>query len=188
MASLKNVTGEGWDEDILSALFNTREKTLIQKIPLSHRHNRDCWQWHHEVRGEYSEGSGKRLPLLNLPHPNASSLPATQGWKILWALPLPPKVKKIIWRACLNLLPTTKNLYIKHVRQDNCCPRCQSGNEDVLHALVLCPHARSVWVESLVGFRMVESTSFADWWWQIDCCMLEGHAGIGCNDQVDDLE
>ena len=121
--------------------------------------------------------SGYRL--LNLPHPNASSLPATQGWKILWALPLPSKVKKFIWRECLNLLPTMKNLHIKHVTEDNCCSRCQSWNEDFLYALVLCPHARSVWVGYLVCFRMLESTSFADWWWQLTAACSKDMLGLG---------
>ena len=59
----------------------------------------------------------------------------------MWSLELPPKVKNLMLRAFLELLPT-KELYLKKVTQDSMRPGCQSAGEDPLHALVTCPMVR----------------------------------------------
>ena len=43
-----------WDYDVVSDIFNLRDKELILKIPLSSRRAEDVWYWMADSRGCYS--------------------------------------------------------------------------------------------------------------------------------------
>lgn len=45
VSSLMVPNQRAWDYDIISDLFNTRDKELILQIPLSSRRNADVWYW-----------------------------------------------------------------------------------------------------------------------------------------------
>ena len=65
-------------------------------------------------------------------------------WRKLWNLSIPPKVKMIIWRACLDWIPTYHNLRRHGVPVSHGCPSCGGDMETSLHALWCCPNLRSI--------------------------------------------
>ena len=65
-------------------------------------------------------------------------------WKYIWPSQVPGKVRSFIWRATTKCLPTMLALRSKHVEVSTRCPVCNGNPEDTVHALVKCPHARSV--------------------------------------------
>ncbi|KAL8134495.1 hypothetical protein AgCh_009499 [Apium graveolens] len=61
VCSLMQGVQRKWDDDILWDVFNKRDRSLIRKIPLSARRERDTWYWLPEERGMFSVKSCYRL-------------------------------------------------------------------------------------------------------------------------------
>ncbi|CAL2232150.1 unnamed protein product [Prunus armeniaca] len=72
--------------------------------------------------GDTNTGASKKLVALSQCNENfdigGSDFLARQSfWKQLWKLELPSKIKNLVWRACLDILPTAVNLYKRKVVQ-----------------------------------------------------------------------
>ena len=72
-------------------------------------------------------------------------------WNHIWSLQVPAKVRSLLWRASTSSLPTLLALRSKNVDVSVMCPVCNGSPEDILHALVKCSHARSVWCQFSLG-------------------------------------
>lgn len=68
-------------------------------------------------------------------------------WKEIWKMRAPPKVKKFIWRACHNALPTKQALVQRTIIPDPICERCKTAVEDTEHALWSCAELDVVWAD-----------------------------------------
>ena len=90
----------------------------------------------------YSVKSGYQL-LCELDDQNrASGLDMSSMkafWRRLWKMKVPNKIKKFLWHACSEALPTRCNLLWRKVLDDSTCPRCGIESESTLHALGVQP-------------------------------------------------
>ena len=145
-----------WDYDVISDIFNSRDKDLILQIPLSSRRDEDVWYWLADSRGCYSVRSCYKMLTSTSPNP------FTSVWRKLWKLKVPNKVKSFIWRAATNVLPTATNLTSKSVDIPSTCAVCNAHEETVTHALIECSFAKSCWISSPVGF-VGHCSSFLGW-------------------------
>ncbi|KAJ9190308.1 hypothetical protein P3X46_001524 [Hevea brasiliensis] len=68
------------------------------------------------------------------------------------SIPVPPKVRNFIWRACTNSLATRVNLYARGSASSPLCPLCHQTAESVEHLIFLCPYAATTWFGSRLGF------------------------------------
>lgn len=69
-------------------------------------------------------------------------------WKNLWHAKVSPKIKKFIWKACQNAIPTRHNLHKRKLSDAPNCPICHAGTEDIEHMLLTCPWTRPIWFGS----------------------------------------
>ncbi|KAM7504765.1 hypothetical protein LguiB_003669 [Lonicera macranthoides] len=69
-----------------------------------------------------------------------------------------------MWRAISRCLPTRVALQSQGIETTTECPFCRQHNEDDVHVLVNCSHARAVWSVLATGSLQEESVSMADWW------------------------
>jgi ribonuclease HI len=67
-----------------------------------------------------------------------------KGWKAIWKICAPGKMKTTLWRFAHDCLPSGRQLQHRHVPTSSTCIHC-SAEEDVQHAMLLCPFARDVW-------------------------------------------
>ena len=66
----------------------------------------------------------------------------------------PLKIKKFLWRACHNVLPTKQALMRRKILEDPICEKCKQAVEDLVHALWSCPELDVVWADQEIrGFR-----------------------------------
>lgn len=76
------------------------------------------------------------------------------NWKDIWRLKVPPKIKHLLWRMCIECLPTRVRL------QDNgvmCPTRCVSGSsnhEDLNHIFFECSFAIQVWLSARIWYEV----------------------------------
>jgi len=57
-------------------------------------------------------------------------------------------MKTVIWRAYTDALPSKGSLSLKVHDMDARCELCGSPSETTTHALLHCPHAKSVWTNT----------------------------------------
>lgn len=53
----------------------------------------------------------------------------------IWNLSVSGAVKKFVWKAVYDLLPTKKNLFQKKITENSLCPIYERGEETICHAL-----------------------------------------------------
>ncbi|KAL5549925.1 hypothetical protein UlMin_000101 [Ulmus minor] len=101
---------------------------------------------------------------LNNPIFDSTSAGGSNWWTTLWTLKLPPKIKKFLWRSCLNALPTKDNLVKRGIKTLQSCPRCGEVQESVLHVFFECIYARSLWEDSIFHTQVLsaQSSSYID--------------------------
>lgn len=143
---------------------------MILTIPISFFPKHDKLVWHYSTNGMYSVKSGyyvalekKRLKMNVGESSNAQEI--NRIYKRIWSLPVPPKVRHFLWRACRNLLPVRMSLCKKGVGRVSLCPICELEDEDIYHALVSCDMARVQWFACPLALRVdgFERGSFACW-------------------------
>lgn len=66
-------------------------------------------------------------------------------WKIIWAPPVPNKVKSFVWRSCSDATPVKINLRRRQILVDDGCDHCHSSPETVLLVVWSCPEIPRVW-------------------------------------------
>jgi hypothetical protein len=156
-----------WKECVINHVFLPLEVNLILGIPLSHHPAQDKIIWAHTPTGTFSVRSAYHFLLNNhygdKPSPSNSS--SSSGlWKKIWDLPIPPKIRHFLWRACREALPTKSNLRRQKILVDPVCNECQSSEEDILHVVWNSPVIQQVWHNSPVSNRAhaVRPSSFTD--------------------------
>ena len=66
-------------------------------------------------------------------------------WKDMWGLDIPPRIKMLVCTACTNALPSKDALASKVYNYDAHHGFCGAACVTVVHALLECPHACSIW-------------------------------------------
>ena len=78
-------------------------------------------------------------------------------WRKLWKLNVPPTVRKFLWSACSNILPTRENLNRRRVQVDPHCEICCQQPDSVGHLLWECPLAQNVWALCRGGLQKCQN-------------------------------
>ncbi|XP_019175433.1 PREDICTED: uncharacterized protein LOC109170737 [Ipomoea nil] len=157
VAGLIDQTTGTWDLYILSDIFDPHDVPRILKIPISPKYE-DTWYWYDDPNGCYSLKNGYRH-MVGIYENNAGF----DKWNTLWKLQIPPKWRMLLRRAISNILPTTNNLLIKRVDVDPIRAMCGLNNEDIMHSLVMCDYAKSIWNHSGLPLPHIVTNIFHEW-------------------------
>ncbi|KAM7507375.1 hypothetical protein LguiA_017828 [Lonicera macranthoides] len=106
-----------WNEELLTKLFNERDKQQILSVTLPIQRVDDKWIWWLDKYGKYSVKSGYTELLKNHTPSSAHQL----NWSSVWNLEIPPKIKNFLWCVLTNSLPTKVALIAKHVELEPTC-------------------------------------------------------------------
>ncbi|XP_073120923.1 uncharacterized protein [Henckelia pumila] len=87
VSDLRTSNAGEWDIDILNDLFNVRDKSLIQSIPLSLFDAEDRWIWGFDNIGLYIVKSGYKLLSSNRDNHIRDDI----NWLQIWQLKTPPQ-------------------------------------------------------------------------------------------------
>ncbi|CAI9785166.1 unnamed protein product [Fraxinus pennsylvanica] len=150
-----------WDYNLLADLFNEEDRGQIMKIPLIAHGREDRMFWIHDKKGAYSVRSGYKLLMANSFTHSHNTIESF--WNKIWRYKIPAKVRNLIWKASLNVLPTTDQLRAKRVDVDSHCPVCLTHEESVLHVFVSCELAQKVWETVGIASSPRLVANFQDW-------------------------
>jgi ribonuclease HI len=135
--------------------FIAPEADAILNIPLRRDGGEDFWAWSLERTGIYTVKSAYRA-LMSRNEQSAldegaiteTSESQKQMWNTLWKLNVVPKVRVFWWRVLRGILPVESILKHRHITPIGRCKICLATNEDLMHALINCEHARKFWDEA----------------------------------------
>ncbi|KAL2904458.1 hypothetical protein RDABS01_003168 [Bienertia sinuspersici] len=158
-----------WNEGKVNECIVEEERTLVLGTPFSSRGIGDSIYWWPNSNGEYTVRSGYGLAkggALNRWEESLSEL-EKKGWKLIWNMQGPPKLRHFLWRACTGFLAVMERLYARRVTSSDTCAVCENGCETVGHSLFECKFATEIWdrskfkplIDSMQGSSMIEALS-----------------------------
>ncbi|KAM7531912.1 hypothetical protein LguiB_035322 [Lonicera macranthoides] len=106
----------------------------------------------------------KVLIIIFVPSINRLLPPTVIDWHGMWELNIPPKMKKFMWRAIDDCLPTRVNLVARGVNVVSTCALCGQYPETATHVLLKCPVIQRVWRGVSVGVPVIFVNSIPQWW------------------------
>ncbi|KAL0411142.1 UNVERIFIED_CONTAM: hypothetical protein Slati_3703900 [Sesamum latifolium] len=135
------------------------DSDAILGIPTSRFGQIDKWVWHHTDNGLFSIGSAYFIAkeIEEEPQAGPSSNQTDCNWNFIWNTVIPSKIQMFAWKACLNAIPTGKNLEKRLGYSVSCCPHCGEQQEDMEHVLLKCPFARLCWCISNIRWEIVSA-------------------------------
>lgn len=141
-----------WDEDRLRLDFNSSDAIAILGTRIPQNGKPDRLAWNASSDGHYSVKSAYHF----WQNQNTQALRTTQsgGWKRLWQIHVPHKVKKFLWRFCKNTLPVRTLLRTKGVMVPILCPLCNRDMVHKLHVFFDCIYAEQCWQNVGLNFDM----------------------------------
>jgi hypothetical protein len=135
--------------------FIAPEANAILNIPLRNGGEDDFWAWNLEKTCLYFVKSAYRSLMTRNEQSTLAEGVATESshsekqlWRNLWKLQVTPKVRVFWWRVFRGILPVESTLQYCHVTPLGRCKVCLHADEDMMHALIYCSHAKSFWAEA----------------------------------------
>nr|GEX39915.1 cysteine-rich RLK (receptor-like protein kinase) 8 [Tanacetum cinerariifolium] len=139
------VDGE-WNVSLLREHTSASEAEMVLQIPISRTGSTDKLVWHFDPKGQYTVNSGyKHAIALKSTRDvivESSANPSSKFWKIIWHIPMQPKIKLFLWKGISNLISTKENLFRRSFSPSPACPICVEAtypcrdNSGTLHCLL----------------------------------------------------
>lgn len=159
-----NEQGDDWEESTVRAFFNETDANRILHIPISSSQGSDVAAWPYERACIYSVRSAYNLARAaqfwserSLTGRGASSAQSIdeRGWKKLWKIQCPSKMKVVLWRFVHDCLPTGFQLQKRSIPSQYDCCFC-SREETVEHTFLRCQFATEIWsaIKEEYGVRL----------------------------------
>lgn len=161
VASLMCIDRRAWDVDVISDIFDERDRLCILNTRIEAGSSEDHIYWRMESSGVYSVRSAYKLLQFQKNRWNIQD--SASLWKKVWKIKAPPKALNLIWRALSYCLPTNVQLKQKHVQVQATCPVCLREEESIVHVLVQCNFAAQCWRVILPNSQVGEVSCFSDW-------------------------
>ncbi|KAH6760569.1 hypothetical protein C2S51_017518 [Perilla frutescens var. frutescens] len=137
-----------WKEEEIRTMFCQEEATKVLTIPLSARLPLDRRIWTPSKNGRFTVKSAYHLAVSSFsqisPRRASSSNNPTE-WKHLWKIKVLPRVRVFLWQACMESLPTKKNLFKRDLLEDPICILCVEETETFNHLMLKGPVAAKTW-------------------------------------------
>lgn len=142
VSSLIDSVQKQCNTEVMEIMLLSFEVETIKAIPLCHTNQPNMLTWPYNPKREYTVKSSYQFlqrEFLNAQPGQSDFLGLKPLWQAIWNLPVPNKVKNLVWKAVKNSQPSKENLVRRKIIQDNCCDLCREHKEDVKHAIYNCP-------------------------------------------------
>ncbi|KAL6185530.1 hypothetical protein ACLB2K_041662 [Fragaria x ananassa] len=139
-----------WHLGNISHLIQQADLNRILSIPIGRREDPDRRIWPLTKHGTFTVNSAyhwyhhmqSTAPISKY---GSSHTIDTRYWKLIWKLPMYPKIRHFFWKALNASTPTYLTLYRRKIIKSLLCPVCGVFEESIEHAIFMCP-----WVELVI--------------------------------------
>uniref|UniRef100_A0A2N9I0I1 Reverse transcriptase Ty1/copia-type domain-containing protein n=1 Tax=Fagus sylvatica TaxID=28930 RepID=A0A2N9I0I1_FAGSY len=140
VAQLMNEAKSQWNQNMLSSLFDQDTILAIQNIPRWRVNQQDRWKWLKTYTGEFSVKSAFREACQV-----DQGIEVNAVMKRIWQTQLHQRLKMLLWRIAVGVLPTGDSLIRFLPNLEISCPFCNVCDESVIHLFWECSLARAIW-------------------------------------------
>lgn len=180
LSSIIDHVNKRWDLAKVKATLPNQMAISAVQVPISYFGVQDRFVWPHTHSGTYSVRTGYHIARSKFQPPQvfpSSSISLNPSfWNQIWSVKTPQKVKIFLWKICQNALPVRENLFRRQMITSPLCPICNSEQETIEHALLLCSWTRQVWFGSqLQIIPTAENVTRIDLWLQEKFILLSAH-------------
>lgn len=144
-----------WDIDCLNTSLIYQclwpiDRDRIFQVPIGLVTTPDCLYWSHSKTGKFTLHSCYHMILDSKLRAKETKAGAFSGvtsiyWKWLWAICLPPKIRVLLWRACIDILPVGAELTRRKITSNLFCHFCRTHEETTVHLFFHCSTSARVW-------------------------------------------
>ena len=85
------------------------------------------------------------------------------GWKRLWRLPIPHKIRVFLWRLCRNTIPVRYRLHGLGLPVTISCPMCVDEVEHLRHLFFECSFSKECWQLMGLNFEAHDMEHVSEW-------------------------
>jgi hypothetical protein len=160
-------------EEKVVANFCPVDVSAICSIPIG-PFIEDTWAWSQEENGIFIVRSCYKLLAAirqGFDAVSSSGDNINRCWKVLWKLPIPPKVRSFWWRVINNFVPCRQILKRRHMDPIAFYKICGAEEESIFHAFFECTWAKLFW-EDLKKVTSIKIPTLHPISWATD--MIEG--------------
>lgn len=147
-----------WDVNKIRDLFSVIDSDAILATIVPQHQVCDQIAWTKSSDGIYNVKTGYQY-WVDRYSDNLSSVQQSIGWRRIWNMLVPHKMKVFVWRLCRNNIPVRNRLRSKGVLVTIVCPFCNIDVEHLLHVFFDCQFAASCWRYKGVQMDMSEVES-----------------------------
>ncbi|CAL1387047.1 unnamed protein product [Linum trigynum] len=174
-----------WRRDLIEIMFSQEEQQAILDIPLTSEIVKDSLCWTGTENGKYTVRSGYDMEMNRIGEVLAGSgteQEMNDGWKKLWGLNIPGKIKVFLWKVAHNIVPVGVKIRKKSNRRGEECPNC-GMKETLKHCLVNCSWVGRIWPKTPIAnlFYMDDSLSCKEWIFKVIKEAKEGEIERFCS-------
>ncbi|GJX59329.1 RNA-directed DNA polymerase, eukaryota, reverse transcriptase zinc-binding domain protein [Tanacetum coccineum] len=102
-----------WNVRKLREHILATEAEMVLQIPISQTGSSDKLIWHFDPKGQYTVKSGYKQAIAlistSVSIGESSANPSSKFWKVIWHIPVQPKIKLFLWKAISNSVATKEN-------------------------------------------------------------------------------
>ncbi|XP_074328182.1 uncharacterized protein LOC141666094 [Apium graveolens] len=156
-----NIGSDRWLRSLDTFCANASTTRAILNTRIPQNGTRDRIAWVHTTNGQYSVKSA--YYQWSQAHSVGEEISRSVGWKRLWQLPVPHKIRVFIWRLCRNTIPVRYRLSGKGVPVTISCSVCIVDVEHLRHLFFECSFARECWQLLDLDFDMYDMEYVSNW-------------------------
>ena len=155
VSSLIDESSKQWNVELIRICFNPADAEHILNIPLSHNRVSDFVSWPYTKTGAYTVKSAYIMvkcaaaylkESVNGKGGSSNQAAIAGGWKRIWSINAPPKMKIVLWRFAHDCLPTGHQLRRRNISTCDLCCHC-GRHETIEHTFISCQYVAEIWRE-----------------------------------------
>lgn len=150
-----------WDVTKIQQTFHTIDVDCILNTRVPYNQIPDRIAWMHTKDGSYTAKSGYHFWADRKIGERGVNI--SNGWRRIWQIAVPHKMKVFMWRLCKNNIPVRNLLKGRGVSTPIICPVCNVDVEHTRHLFLECPFARSCWIYTGGEYDTTEVEYLSDW-------------------------
>lgn len=150
-----------WNGPLIRNRFIPHDAEEILKVQIPQRTSVDRVVWTISNNGIYSAKTADHY-WYNAKFGD-SAIPQCIGWKRIWHLKLPNKIKVFIWRFCRNTVLVRNKLNSKGIRISITCHMCVNDIEHMIHLFYDCSFVNDCWNHVGLSYDWSTVESAPEW-------------------------
>jgi hypothetical protein len=149
VSNLINPITHAWRCEKLFELFAANSVEAIKKIPIPIIPKPDKLIWIKDSKGQFFIRFAYKVSQKHREVVDNAVM-----WQKLWKIKIHERVKMLVWRIGVNILPTKENLAQRLGLEDKECSLCHEEIESCTHLFFQCNVACAILFGSMWGIRL----------------------------------